>query len=152
MGTWATYAPTNTETQRRLHRTVLLLLVRSRLVLAVHVLDSFLAARADSGRNHIWVDFSLLFIRTAFIFMERISSPSDFPKLVDLMTKIDDSRSQASPQVVQRYQKSIRGMLEETRGPIGSAKLLSGHLVRRTQCRLLNRRKDLSKRRTAACR
>eukprot|EP00977_Amphora_coffeiformis_P014369 scaffold3988_cov162-Amphora_coffeaeformis.AAC.6 len=47
LGTWATYAPTNTETQRRLHRTVLLLLLRSRL-LAVPDLDGFLAARTDS--------------------------------------------------------------------------------------------------------
>jgi len=117
MGTWATYAPTNTEQQRRLHRTVLLLLVRSQL-LSVSDLDTFLAARADSGRNHIWVEFSLLFIRTAF--MERISSPSDFPKLIDLMTSIAEGRSQASPQVVQTYQKPIMRMLEETRGPTGT--------------------------------
>ena len=132
MGTWATYAPTNTETQRRLHRTVLLLLVRSRL-LAVNELDGFLAARADNGRNHLWVEFSLLFIRTAF--MERISLPADFPKLIDLMTRIADGRSQANPQVVQTYRKPILRMLEETRslstpeppqpatpaGPVGGA-------------------------------
>ena len=113
IGTWATYAPTNTEAQRRLHRTVLLLLVRSRL-LAVSELDGFLAARADDGRNHIWVQFSLLFIRTAFL--ERISSPSDFPKLMELMSAIADGRSQASAQVVQNYRKPILRMLEETRG------------------------------------
>merc|ERR1711971_420217 len=60
MGTWATYAPTSTDPQRRLHRTVLLLLVRGRL-LSVQELDGFLAARADNGRNHIWVEFSLVF-------------------------------------------------------------------------------------------
>jgi CCR4-NOT transcription complex subunit 1 len=118
IGTWATYAPTNTEAQRRLHRTVLLLLIRSRL-LAVNDLDGFLAARADDGRNHIWVEFSLLFIRTAF--MERISMPSDFPKLIELMTRIAEGRSQASPQVVQTYRKPILRMLEETRGLSPSA-------------------------------
>jgi CCR4-NOT transcription complex subunit 1 len=112
MGTWATYAPTNTEPQRRLHRTVLLLLVRSRL-LSVQDLDAFLAARADSGRNHIWVEFSLLFIRTAF--MEQISSPPDFPKLIDLMAKIAEGRSQATVQVAQTYRKPILRMLDETR-------------------------------------
>jgi CCR4-NOT transcription complex subunit 1 len=112
MGTWATYAPTNTEPQRRLHRTVLLLLVRSQL-LSVQDLDAFLAARADSGRNHIWVEFSLLFIRTAF--MEQISSALDFPKLIDLMSRIADGRSQATPQVSQTYRKPILRMLEETR-------------------------------------
>jgi CCR4-NOT transcription complex subunit 1 len=110
MGTWATYAPAMTEQQRRLHRTVLLLLVRSRL-LAVPDLDSFLAARADNGRNHTWVEFSLLFIRTAFL--ERISAPTDFPKLMDLMTRIVEGRSQATPQIMQVYRKNIVRMLEE---------------------------------------
>lgn len=118
IGTWATYAPTNTEAQRRLHRTVLLLLIRSRL-LAVNDLDGFLAARADNGRNHIWVEFSLLFIRTAFL--ERISLPTDFPKLIELMTRIADGRSQASPQVVQSYREPILRMIEETRGLSQSA-------------------------------
>lgn len=111
MGTWATYAPTNTEPQRRLHRTVLLLLVRSRL-LAVPELDNFLAARTDNGRSHIWVEFSLLFVRTAF--MERISKPSDFPKLIDLMTRIAEGNSQATGQIVHAYRKPILRMLEET--------------------------------------
>lgn len=112
MGTWVTYAPTNNDAQRRLHKTVLLLLLRSRL-LSVHELDNFLAARADQGRNHIWVEFSLYLIRTAFV--ELISTPSDFPKLIDLMTRIVDNRSQANQQVVQAYRKQILRMLEETR-------------------------------------
>jgi CCR4-NOT transcription complex subunit 1 len=111
MGTWATYAPTNNDQQRRLHRTVLLLLLRSRL-LVVPDLDAFLAARTDNGRNHIWVEFSLFFIRTAFV--ERIAVPSDFPKLIDLMTRIADGRSNASPQVLQAYSKPIVRMLEES--------------------------------------
>jgi CCR4-NOT transcription complex subunit 1 len=118
IGTWATYAPTNSDQQRRLHRTVLLLLVRSNL-LPTPELDSFLAARADNGRNHIWVEFSLVFIRTAF--MERISLPADFPKLIELMTRIADGRSQAPPQVAQTYRKPILRMLEETRSLAGSA-------------------------------
>jgi CCR4-NOT transcription complex subunit 1 len=113
MGTWATYAPTNTEAQRRLHRTVLLLLVRSHL-LAVNELDQFLAARADNGRNPVWVEFALLFIRTAF--MERISLPNDFPKVIDLMTRIADGRSLAGQNVIQTYKKPILRMLEEMRG------------------------------------
>jgi len=112
MGTWATYAPTNTDVQRRLHKTVLLLLVRSRL-LSVHDLDAFLAARADNGRNQIWFEFSLFFIRTAF--MENISKASDFPKLIELMTKVAEDRSLASPQLVQTYRKSIVDMLKDTR-------------------------------------
>lgn len=112
LGIWATYAPIDNEAQRRLHKTVLLLLVRSRLQ-AVHDLDNFLATEADNGRNHIWVEFSLLFIRTAL--MERIATPSDFPKLLDLMKRITDGRSQASQQVLQDYRTPILHMLEETR-------------------------------------
>ncbi len=112
LGTWVTYAPTNSDVQRRLHKTVLLLLLRSRLVV-VQELDSFLAARADDGRNHVWVEFSLYLIRTAFV--ESISNPSHFPKLIDLMTRIVDNRSQANQQVVQAYRKQILRMLEETR-------------------------------------
>ena len=130
IGTWATYAPTNTDPQRRLHRTVLLLLVRSNL-LPTQELDSFLAARADNGRNHIWVEFSLVFIRTAF--MERISLPTDFPKLIDMMTRIADGRSLAPPQVVQTYRKPILRMLEETRGLAGGAQPSSQPATQRQQ-------------------
>lgn len=118
IGTWATYAPTETEVQRKLHRTVLLLLVRSRLI-SVAELDSFLSASADNGRNPVWVEFSLLFIRTAFL--ERLASPSDFPKLMDLMSKIADGRSNAGLQVNQSVRELILRMLEELRG--GPAKV-----------------------------
>jgi CCR4-NOT transcription complex subunit 1 len=113
MGTWATYAPTNTDAQRRLHRTVLLLLIRSHL-LAVRDLDSFLAARADQGRNHVWVEFSLVFIRTAFT--EKIATSEDFPKLIELMTRIADRQSQATPQVAQAIRQPILQMLEDNPG------------------------------------
>lgn len=112
IGTWATYAPTETESQRKLHRTVLLLLVRSRLV-SVAELDEFFSGNASNGRNGVWVEFSLLFMRTAFL--ERFATPSDFPKLLELMTSIADGRSQASPQVNQSLRKPILRMLEELR-------------------------------------
>ena len=115
LGTWATYAPTDTEAQRKLHRTVLLLLVRSRLI-SVQDLDGFLSVSADSGRNPVWLEFSLLFIRTALL--ERIASPTDFPKLMDLMAQVADGRSQASPQVTQSLRKPILRMMEEVQGKV----------------------------------
>jgi CCR4-NOT transcription complex subunit 1 len=113
LGTWTTYAPTETEAQRKLHRTVLLLLVRSNLV-SPQELDGFLSSSSDNGRNPVWVEFSLLFIRTAFL--ERIATPSDFPQLMELMTNVADGRSQASLQVAQTLRKPILRMLEEVRG------------------------------------
>lgn len=128
MGTWSTYAPTNTDQQRRLHRTVLLLLIRSKL-LAVHELDAFLAARADNGSNHVWLEFSLLFIRTAF--MERIATSTDFPKLIELMARVAEGRSQARPNIVQTFRKSILQMLEETRAtPQGANRPMPSSPVR----------------------
>lgn len=112
LGTWTTYAPTDSEVQRKLHRTVLLLLVRSNLV-SPQELDGFLSTSSDNGRNPVWVEFSLLFIRTAFL--ERIASPGDFPKLMELMTNVAEGRSQASPQVTQTLRKPILRMLEEVR-------------------------------------
>jgi CCR4-NOT transcription complex subunit 1 len=113
LGTWTTYAPTETEAQRKLHRTILLLLVRSNLVSSKD-LDSFLSSSSDNGRNPVWVEFALLFIRTAFL--ERIASPMDFPLLMDLMVNIAEGRSQANPQVAQTLRKPILRMLEEVRG------------------------------------
>ena len=112
MGTWATYAPTNTEQQRRLHRTVLLLLVRSRL-LSIRDLDGFLAARSDNGRNALWVEFAIVFLRTALL--ENIASIVDFPKIVDLMERIVDGRTQVAPQIAQNFRKPILQILEESR-------------------------------------
>jgi CCR4-NOT transcription complex subunit 1 len=113
LGTWAKFAPFETESQRKLHRTVLLLLIRSKLISA-QVLDEFLATEANNGRKPVWVEFSLLLIRTAFL--ERIAAPSEFPRLLDLMSRIADGRSEASPEVSQSLRKPILRMLEEVRG------------------------------------
>lgn len=119
LGTWTTYAPTDSEVQRKLHRTVLLLLVRSNLV-SPKELDGFLSTSSDNGRNPVWVEFSLLFIRTAFL--ERIALPGDFPKLMELMTNVAEGRSQASPQVTQTLRKPILRMLEEVRAAPAASK------------------------------
>lgn len=116
LGTWVKFAPFETESQRKLHRTVLLLLIRSRLISA-QALDEFLAGEAQNGRKPIWVEFSLLLIRTAFL--ERIAAPSEFPRLLDLMSRIAEGRSEASPQVSQSLRKPILRMLEEVRGAGG---------------------------------
>eukprot|EP00978_Attheya_sp_CCMP212_P003167 scaffold6570_cov51-Attheya_sp.AAC.6 len=118
LGTWATYAPTETAGQRKLHRTVLLLLVRSSLI-PIGELDSFLTRNTDGGRNAVWVEFALLFVRTAVL--ERIASPSDLPKVMDVMTRIADGRSQANQQIIQAYRKPILRMLEELRSASSKA-------------------------------
>ena len=61
IGTWATYAPTGTDSKRKLHRTVLLLLLRSNLY-PVEELDNYLYKSIERGRNIVWLDFTLAFL------------------------------------------------------------------------------------------
>ena len=103
--TWVTYAPMNSEEERKLHRTVLLLLVRSKLVI-ISELDAFIARSIEGGRNGVWVEFALHFARTAV--HERITSPSEIPSIIDAFTKM------ASKQT--NYKKSVNKLLDELRG------------------------------------
>jgi len=111
IGTWATYAPTETDTQRKLHLTILLLLVRSRLI-PIGEVDDYLVKNVDHGSNAIWLDFAVLFIRAAVL--ERIALASDLPKVVGVLTQlVDEGRGLASQQ---RFLKPISKILEEVKG------------------------------------
>jgi CCR4-NOT transcription complex subunit 1 len=116
LGTWATYAPTESESQRKLHRTVLLLLMRSRLLIPED-LDRYLAKSMDGGKNALWIEFSVLFVRAAVL--EKILSPVDLPKVVDTLKSIADG--QGSQQVLQNYRKPILRLLEELQTTPGSS-------------------------------
>jgi CCR4-NOT transcription complex subunit 1 len=93
LGTWATYAPTDTDAQRKLHRTVLLLLLRSKL-LQVTELDSYLCERVNGGRNVIWLEFTMAFIRTAV--HEKIVDPKELPKTMSALMELSKSGGQSS--------------------------------------------------------
>ena len=103
--TWITYAPMNTDDERKLHRTVLLLLVRSQLV-KIGELDIWIARSMDGGRNGVFVEFALHFARTAV--HERITGVGEIPNIIDSFTKI--AQKQGS------YKKSVNKLLEELRG------------------------------------
>ena len=90
MGTWATYAPTKTDVQRKLHRAVLLLLVRSDLI-QIGDLDGYLAKNADEGRDQVWLEFLILFVRTAVL--ENIAPPVKMPKMIHVVQLIAKDRS-----------------------------------------------------------
>jgi len=93
LGTWATYAPTETDSQRKLHRTVLLLLLRSDL-LQVHELDDYLCKSVDNGINRVWLEFTLVFMRTAIL--EKNVNPQKMPKVLHTLTKIGKGHSMAN--------------------------------------------------------
>ena len=109
MGTWATYAPTETEAQRQLHLTILLLLVRSRLI-PVREVDEFLTKSADQGRNTKWLDFAVLFVRAAVL--ERIALSADMPQTIRLLQNIVDNGAANIP-VLQEYVKPVSRILDE---------------------------------------
>jgi len=113
MGTWSTYAPTDTDAQRKLHLTILLLLVRSRLIPASEV-DESLARNIDGGRNSVWLDFTLLFVRTSVL--EGIAKASDMPKVMEVLKIV----AEGQVQVNSVYLKPINRLLDEVRTPIGA--------------------------------
>jgi len=110
---WVTYAPTETDGQRKLHRTILLLLVRSRLI-PVKDVDVFLSRNMEHGRNSTWVEFALLFVRTAVL--ERIAVAADMCEVMDILAKVADGRVQGGQQIDQSYLKLIRRLIDELRG------------------------------------
>ncbi|KAL3766962.1 hypothetical protein ACHAWO_010070 [Cyclotella atomus] len=118
MGTWATYAPTKTDPQRKLHRTVLLLLVRSELI-AIGNLDAYLAKNADEGRDAVWLEFLFLFVRTAC--MEKIASAASMPKMVGVIQSIAEDRAPIKPETSQTFRKAASRLLDELRGNVESA-------------------------------
>mmetsp|Transcript_9541 Transcript_9541/g.13845 ORF Transcript_9541/g.13845 Transcript_9541/m.13845 type:complete len:1234 (+) Transcript_9541:3-3704(+) len=92
LGTWATYAPTETDAQRKLHRTVLLLLLRSQL-LQVSDLDHYLCDRVNTGAV-IWLEFTVAFVRTAG--HEKIVDPNDLHKTMQTLSKLSKGGGQSS--------------------------------------------------------
>lgn len=93
LGTWATYAPSETDAQRKLHRTVLLLLLRSKL-LQVSGLDRYLCERIDRGRNIVWLEFTMALIRTAV--HEKIFNLKDLPQTIGVIVELSKSGGQSN--------------------------------------------------------
>ncbi|GMH87968.1 hypothetical protein TL16_g11021, partial [Triparma laevis f. inornata] len=102
---WVTYAPMSTEDEKKLHRTVLLLLVRAQLV-KINELDAFMSHSMKGGTDGVWVEFAMYFVRTAV--HERITSVSEIPNVIDTFTKISQKQG--------NYKKSVNKLLDDLRG------------------------------------
>jgi len=118
MGTWATYAPTKTDVQRKLHRAVLLLLVRSDLI-QIGDLDGYLAKNADEGRDQVWLEFLILFVRTAVL--ENIAPPVKMPKMIHVVQLIAEDRSPIRQEINPAFRKAAARLLEELRSSLESS-------------------------------
>ena len=115
IGTWTQYAPTKTDAERKLHRAVLLLLVRSDLV-QIGDLDAHLAKSADEGRDQIWLEFLILFVRAATL--ENIVPPAKMPKMINIVQLIAEDRAPTSPQINPAFRKAATRLLEELRNSV----------------------------------
>jgi len=109
---WSTYAPTKTDVQRKLHRAVLLLLVRSDLI-QIGDLDGYLANNADEGRDQVWLEFLILFVRTAV--SENIAPPGRMPKMIQVVQLIAEDRSPVRHEINSAFRKAATRLLEELR-------------------------------------
>lgn len=125
MGTWATYAPTKTDAQRKLHRAVLLLLVRSDLI-RIADLDAYLTKNADDGRDQVWLEFLILFVRTAVL--ENIAGPGKMPKMIGVVRLIAEEHGPIGRDINPAFKKAAARLLEELRGSVESS---SGDASRR---------------------
>merc|ERR1712176_1536830 len=68
----------------------------------------------ELGRNSTWVEFALLFVRTAVL--ERIAVAADMCEVMDILAKVADGRVQGGQQIDQSYLKLIRRLIDELRG------------------------------------
>lgn len=114
LGTWATYAPADTDAKRKLHRTVLLLLLRSKL-LQVTELDNYLFENLNGGRNVIWLEFTMAFIRTAV--HENIVNPKELPKTMSALVEIGKNSGQSN--VSNQIAQLLRAVEEKKPGANG---------------------------------
>jgi len=105
IGTWVTYAPMNNDNQKKLNRTILLLLVRSKLV-KIADLDVFITRSMADGRNSIWIEFAILFVRTAVL--EKIAALDELKNTIEMLNKIGE-RSGSN------YQKPVSRLMDELR-------------------------------------
>lgn len=125
IGTWATYAPTKTDAERKLHRAVLLLLLRSDLV-QIGDLDVYLAKSADEGRDQIWLEFLILFVRAATL--ENIAPPAKMPNMINIVQLIAEDRAPSSQQINPAVRKAAARVLEELRSSLSSSDVRGRHV------------------------
>jgi CCR4-NOT transcription complex subunit 1 len=117
IGTWTKYAPTKSDSERKLHRAVLLLLVRSDLI-QIGDLDAHLAKSADEGRDQIWLEFLILFVRAATL--ENIVPPAKMPNMINIVQLIAEDSAPSSQQINPAFRKAAARLLEELRNSISS--------------------------------
>lgn len=81
---YATFSP-NDDSSRKFHRVVLILLLRGKLI-RTQELDVYFASCMDGGRNIVWVEVALLFIRQCLA--EGLAATYEFANSFDTVSKM----------------------------------------------------------------
>jgi len=118
---WATFAPTENADQLKLHRSVMLLLLRDGLISPADLDVYLVSAINKNDASAAWVEFVLLLVRSAVL--NKIIAPSGLPKAVDVLKKIADGLYKTSDQVFNDYRKPILRLLEELQSATGPASI-----------------------------
>ncbi|CAE7460335.1 CNOT1, partial [Symbiodinium microadriaticum] len=94
------------EPTRKLHRDILTLLMRAKLLRAPEV-DTYFANNLDSGRNMVWVELALGFIRHSLA--EGLAATYEFAKVFDIVSKMRPSNTAVRKQL-QKWLTDIRAL------------------------------------------
>lgn len=105
------------EAQKKIHRTVLLVLIRHKLIKTTE-LDVYLAKNMDTGRNAAWVEFSIPILR-AVILGERGAPYQEFKHSLEILQK---TQSRQAPPIVKEITyllTEIQKKIVKPPGPVG---------------------------------
>jgi len=101
---WITFAPMQSEGERRAHCHILVLFVRAKL-LKVGDVDMYVALNMDNARSTIWFEFAIAVMKQCIL--ERVAAIKDFPNVVSGLNKA----SQRQPAI----RKQVTKLLEDLR-------------------------------------
>lgn len=105
------------EGARKLHRDILTLLMRAKLLRAPEV-DTYFANNLDVGRNMVWVELALGFIRHSLA--ENLAATYEFAKVFDIVSKMRPSNTVVRKQL-QKWLTDIRVLAAAREDQKGSA-------------------------------
>eukprot|EP00602_Paraphysomonas_sp_CaronLab_P009030 CAMPEP_0185024952 /NCGR_PEP_ID=MMETSP1103-20130426/8098_1 /TAXON_ID=36769 /ORGANISM="Paraphysomonas bandaiensis, Strain Caron Lab Isolate" /LENGTH=2202 /DNA_ID=CAMNT_0027558051 /DNA_START=281 /DNA_END=6889 /DNA_ORIENTATION=- len=112
---YATFSVTE-ESSRKLHRDILTLLMRAKLLRAQEV-DLYFANNLDGGQNMIWVEVALNFIRHSLA--EGIAATFEFSKVFEIVSKMRPANTTIRKQL-QKWLTDIRTLAAAREDPKSS--------------------------------
>lgn len=94
----------NDEPSRKMHRAILLLSLRAKLIRSADV-DAYLASNMDSGRSMLWVEMALSFVRQCLA--DGIAATQEFVQTFDVVSKMRPANSGIRKQL-QKWLSDLR--------------------------------------------